>query len=90
MENKIDTEKLQQHIGELNSLYSEWSGYTKKVEDIGNNSGRAVSQMTEITKSLQALQEGFVSLLNNTISYMSQRKESIDTKENEAKEKVSK
>ena len=34
----------------------------------------------------QRMQESFVGLLNNTLSYMKGRKESIDTKENQAAE----
>lgn len=88
MVNKTDSVKLEQHIGELNSLYSEWSGYSKKAEDLGDNSGRAVNHMIEISKSLQLLQDGFVSLLGNTISYMTQRKDSVENKEKIATDKI--
>lgn len=90
MVNKIDTERLGKHIGELNSLYQEWNGYSKKVGDIGENSGGAVNQMTEIAKSLELIQDGFISLLNNTISYMNKRKESVERKESLAAKNISK
>ena len=69
MTNIIDTEKLGSHIVELKNLYTEWSAkkVTIQIEEMGNQ--------------YQKMQEAFVLLLENTISYMEQRKSSVETKE---------
>lgn len=84
MATKIDNEKLDQYIGELNGLHTEWSNYQKTPIDQGDNGGGTITQMVELTKSLQDIQNGFVLLLANTLSYMKQRKTSVETKDAEA------
>lgn len=84
MATKIDNEKLDQYIGELNSLHTEWGNYKKNPIDQGDNGGGAITQMVELTKSLQDMQNAFVSLVANTLSYMRQRKASVETKDAEA------
>lgn len=37
MATKIDNEKLDQYIGELNSLHTEWVNYKKNPVDQGDN-----------------------------------------------------
>ena len=44
--------------------------------------------MVELTKSLQDMQNAFVSLVANTLSYMRQRKASVETKDAEAATKI--
>ncbi len=88
MVTKIDTQKLGEHIGELNTLYQKWSNYEKVVNTVGDNGGATVIQMEALTKSLHAVQDGLNVLLKNTMSYMQQRKDSVETKEKEAAEKV--
>lgn len=39
MATKIDNEKLDQYIGELNSLHTEWVNYKKNPVDQGDNGG---------------------------------------------------
>lgn len=90
MATKVDNEKLGQHIDELNSLYKQWSNYKKKPEDYGDNGGGTITQMVELTKSLQDIQNSFVKLLSNTISYMKQRKSSVETKDAKATAKIRK
>lgn len=87
---KIDVEKLEQYIGELNSLHTEWMNYKKKPVDQGDNGGGTVTQMVELTKSLQDMQNAFELLLANTLSYMRQRKTSIETKDAVAAAKIQK
>ena len=84
MATKIDNEKLDQYIGELNSLYTEWGNYKKNPVDQGDNGGGSITQMVELTKSLQDMQNAFVLLVANTLSYMRQRKASVETKDAEA------
>lgn len=90
MATKIDVEKLEQCIGELNSLHTEWVNYKKNPVDQGDNGGGSVTQMVELTKSLQNMQNAFELLLANTLSYMRQRKMSIDTKDADATAKIQK
>lgn len=73
MATKIDNEKLDQYIGELNSLHTEWVNYKKNPVDQGDNGGGTIAQMVELTKSLQDIQNAFVTLVANTLSYMRQR-----------------
>lgn len=84
MATKIDNERLDQYIGELNSLHTEWGNYIMNPINQGDNGGGTITQMTELTKSLQNIQNGFVSLVENTLSYMIQRKASVETKDAEA------
>lgn len=84
MTTKIDNEKLEQYIVELNSLHTEWANYKKNPVEQGDNGGGAITQMVEITKSLQDMQNAFVLLVANTLSYMRQRKVSVETKDAEA------
>ena len=84
METKIDNEKLEQYIGELNSLHTEWVNYKKNPVDQGDNGGGTIAQMVELTKSLQDIQNAFVTLVANTLSYMRQRKSSVENKDAEA------
>lgn len=84
MATKIDNEKLDQYIGELNSLHTEWVNYNKNPMNQGDNGGGSITQMVELTKSLQDMQNAFVLLVENTLSYMKQRKASVETKDAEA------
>lgn len=88
MATKIDSEKLDQYIGELNSLHTEWENYRKNPVDQGDNGGGTITQMVELTKSLQDMQNAFVSLVANTLSYMRQRKASVEAKDAEAATKI--
>ena len=45
------------------------------------NTGSTIIQIEEMGKQYQKMQEAFVLLLENTISYMEQRKSSVETKE---------
>ena len=45
MATKIDNEKLDQYIGELNSLHTEWVNYKKNPVDQGDNGGGTIAQM---------------------------------------------
>jgi hypothetical protein len=54
--------------------------------DQGDNGGGTIAQMVELTKSLQDIQNAFVTLVANTLSYMRQRKSSVETKDAEARD----
>ncbi len=90
MATKIDNEKLDQYIGELNSLYVGWGNYKKNSIEQGDNGGGSITQMVKLTKSLQDMQNAFVSLVGNTLSYMRQRKASVETKDAEATANIQK
>lgn len=90
MATRIDQEKLEQYIGELNSLQSEWNGYKKTPSEQGENGGGTVTEIVEMTESLQSMQAAFVQLLTNTLSYMRQRKTSVEAKDMEAATKIQK
>ena len=81
MTNIIDTEKLGSHIVEMKNLYTEWSAKIVTIPDVGECGGSTIIQIEEMGKQYQKMQEAFVLLLENTISYMEQRKSSVETKE---------
>ena len=81
MTNIIDTEKLGSHIVEMKNLYTEWSAKKGTIPDVGECGGSTIIQIEEMGKQYQKMQEAFVLLLENTISYMEQRKSSVETKE---------
>ena len=81
MTNVIDTEKLGSYIVELKNLHTEWSAKKDTIPDVGECGGSTIIQIEEMGKQYQKMQEAFVLLLENTISYMEQRKSSVETKE---------
>ena len=81
MTNIIDTEKLGSHIVEMKNLYTEWSAKKVTIPDVGGCGGSTIIQIEEMGNQYQKMQEAFVLLLENTISYMEQRKSSVETKE---------
>ena len=81
MTNIIDTEKLGSHIVEMKNLYTEWSAKKVTIPDVGEWGGSTIIQIEEMGNQYQKMQEAFVLLLENTISYMEQRKSSVETKE---------
>lgn len=81
MTNVIDTEKLGSYIVELKNLHTEWSAKKVTIPDVGECGGSTIIQIEEMGKQYQKMQEAFVLLLENTISYMEQRKSSVETKE---------
>lgn len=87
---KIDTDKLQDHITSLTALKNEISNNQQTKIAVDENSGRSIEKMVEIEKVFQLIQDGLEKLLDNTIMYMSQRKESVDNKEQIATEEVKK
>ena len=90
METKIDHEKLEQYIGELNSLQSEWNNYKKTPLEQGENGGGTVTGIVEMAAALQSMQGAFEQLLANTLSYMRQRNISVKDKDLEAVTKIQK
>lgn len=90
MATKSDSERLEQYIGELNNLYTEWSNYKKSKKEQGDNGGNTVTQIVEMTDSIQKMQDAFTLLISNTLSYMKQRKDSIETKDKNAVSNIQK
>lgn len=82
----VDSEALGVQISELESLYNTWLDTTATAPDVGSSGGSTIIAIEEMGNMFQRMQESFVGLLNNTLSYMKGRKESIDTKENQAAE----
>ena len=78
MTNVIDTEKLGSYIVELKNLHTEWAAKNIVMPDVGECGGSTIIQIEEMGKQYQKMQ---VLLLENTISYMEQRKSSVETKE---------
>ena len=88
MTTKVDNEKLDQYIGELKGLHAEWMNYKRTPLDQGDCGGKTIAEMVELTKTLQTMQDAFVSLVANTTSYMKQRQESVETKDEAAVSKI--
>ena len=57
--------------------------------DIGECGGSTIIQIEEMGNMFQRMQDAYVTLLAQTISYMTNRKESLDTKESNATATVS-
>lgn len=84
----IDSEALGLQITQLESLYNTWLDTSEAVPDVGACGGSTIIAIEEIGNMFQRMQDSFVLLLNNTLSYMKGRKSSIDTKENNAAQKA--
>lgn len=87
---KIDIVKLDDSILKLQNLKSEWDNKNERTLAQAENCGMMVSEMIETRDALSRLQSGFIFLLSNTILYMEQRKDSVETKEEAATELISK
>ena len=86
---RIDCEKLEGYIEELNTLHEEITSYSATKYDLNTSGGSTIITIEAITEELQNMQDALALLVANTASYMQQRKESVDTKETEAAEVVS-
>ena len=64
-------------------------GLTYTAVDIGECGGSTIIQIEEMGNMFQRMQDAYVTLLAQTISYMTNRKESLDTKESNATATVS-
>lgn len=88
MKTVYNIHELEKYITELESLHSEWSTYAVTNAENSNSGGAVVDEIENIKASLQMVQNAFVELLKNTVSYMEERKESVETKEDQATESV--
>lgn len=84
----IDSEALGLQITQLESLYNTWLDTSEAAPDVVACGGSTIIAIEEIGNMFQRMQDSFVLLLNNTLSYMKGRKSSIDTKENNAAQKA--
>ena len=84
-----NTEALGNKISELQTLHDTWTDKTYTAVDIGECGGSTIIQIEEMGNMFQRMQDAYVTLLAQTISYMTNRKESLDTKESNATATVS-
>lgn len=77
----IDSEALGLQITQLESLYNTWLDTSEAAPDVGACGGSTIIAIEEMGNMFQRMQDSFMLLLNNTLSYMKGRKSSIDTKE---------
>lgn len=87
--NKIDVDQLDTYIEQLKVLKTNSDITYNRSVDLGNNSGITINRAEEILKEYQNLEDAFVRLLDNTISYMTNRKNSVENMENVSESKVS-
>ena len=84
-----NTEALGNKFSELQTLHDTWADKTYTAVDIGECGGSTIIQIEEMGNMFQRMQDAYVTLLAQTISYMTNRKESLDTKESNAAATVS-
>lgn len=80
----IDPEALGTQITALETLYNTWADTVETPPDAGECGGSTIIHMEAMGKMFQEMQDAFVLLLGNTLSYMKNRKESVETKEADA------
>lgn len=85
---EIDPDVLQSHIEELEKLQTQWENTVETAPDVGECGGSTIIQIEEMGNMFQRMQDAYVLLLKNTISYMKNRKDSVETKETSATNKV--
>lgn len=85
----VDTKALGDCIGSLAALKNEVSGLARNWPAVGDNGGDTVIQLVEMEKKLDEIQAAMTELIGNTVSYLTQRKESIEQKEAKAAADVS-
>ena len=83
----IDSEALGLQITQLESLYNTWLDTSEAAPDVVACGGSTIIAIEEMGNMFQRMQDSFVLLLNNTLSFMKGRKSYIDTKENNAAQK---
>ena len=81
---QTNSEKLSEFIAELSTLRTTWEGKSDKPMDVGECGGSTITQLEDMGQIVLDMRTAFVTLLNQTISYMEGRKDSIDTKEDQA------
>jgi hypothetical protein len=82
----VDSEKLENHIEEMKKLRETWKIKVEQPLDIGENGGNTIAQVEELGQTVLDMRQAFLELLDRTISYMTGRKETLES--NEAKEKA--
>lgn len=78
---EIDLEALENHIATLERLKTEWTDKTYEMPAIGECGGSTIITLEAIWKLFQDMQDSFVTLLSNTVSYMTERKLSVEEKD---------
>lgn len=77
----IDTQKLSWQIKQLTSLKSSIESMSWVKDDVGECGGSAISNIEDTQNVLIEMKDSYYKLLNNTISYLNERKLSIQTKD---------
>lgn len=85
----VDTKALGDYIASLTALKKEVAGLPRIWPAVGDNGGNTVVQLVEMEKKLDEIQEAMAELIGNTVSYLTQRKESVEQKDAAAAADVS-
>lgn len=88
MVTKIDLEKLDTYITDLQTLHSAWADKKYSREDVGDNAGYTVIAIERLSTSYERMQGSFVNLMDKTITYMKNRKASFEAQDNTATDTI--
>lgn len=81
---KIDLEKLDTYITELQSLNSEWANKVYAHEDVGENAGYTIIEIENLSVAYNNIQTSFVKLMDKTLAYMKNRKTAFESQDSTA------
>jgi len=84
MVTKIDLEKLDTYITDLQTLHTEWADKTYPRDDVGDNAGYTVIAIERLSTYYEKMQGSFVNLMDKTITYMKNRKASFEAQDTTA------
>lgn len=85
---KIDIEKLETYITDLQTLHGEWVDKVYSHEDVGENAGYTIAEIVNLSTAYKDMQTSFVNLMDKTITYMENRKAAFESQENTATDTV--
>lgn len=84
MKTTLDSEKLGQHIEELNLLRETWNNKIYQITDAEENGGSTVINIEEMEQVIIDMKTAFIQIIDQTIAYMNNRKEAIAEIESQA------
>ena len=87
-ETASNSEILSGYISELQGLRDIWTERTEMPSDVGECGGNMIAQIEQMGEVVIEMRAAFVTLLNQTISYMETRMNSIDEQDSTASGKI--
>ncbi|MBR5635942.1 MAG: DUF5344 family protein [Pseudobutyrivibrio sp.] len=87
-ESQFDLEVLQGYVDTLTGYKGTWEGTTLERIDQGENQGDTIDKIYEIDDALDQIQQSYITLLDTTITYFTNRIATLTENESNATDAV--